>query len=107
MKNRFNWEFELLKAAYRGAQAEYLRRTDAERDREALAANLRRAVRQAEDRRGAFPGVDQYDLFLDRTIGIIREVIERAPGEKDLEPLLADGWRRFTALEDEIRLRLK
>ena len=107
MKNRFNWEFELLKAAYRGAQAEYLRRTDAERDREALLRNLRRAVEQAEDRRGAFPGMDQYDLFLEQTIGIVREVIERSPGEEDLEPLLADGWRRLSALEDEIRLRLK
>jgi len=107
MKNRFNWEFELLKAAYRGAQAEYLRRTDAERDRDALVANLRRAAAQAEDRRGAFPGVDQYDLFLDRYLGVVREVIDRASGEADLEPLLAEGWRRFTSLEDEIRLRLK
>ncbi|MBN1827119.1 MAG: hypothetical protein JW958_12755 [Candidatus Eisenbacteria bacterium] len=107
MKNRFNWVFELLKAAYRGAQAEYLRRTDAERDREALYRNLRAALAETEERRGEFPGVDQYDLFLDEYARILRDVLDRAPAETDLEPLLAEGWRRFTALEDEIRIRLK
>jgi len=32
MKNRFNWNFELLKAQYIGAQAEYMRGSTPEKD---------------------------------------------------------------------------
>jgi hypothetical protein len=107
MKNRFNWNFELLKAQYIGVQAEYLRGSDPDGDARTLLDALHRLAHRARERQREFPGEEQYLLWLTEYVEIIEDVLGRARQGGELEPLLAEGRERITALQDDIRLHLK
>jgi len=106
MKNRFNWNFELLKAQYIGAQAEYMRGSTPEKDAQIALDTLGGLVNRARERQGEFPGEEQYHLWLTEYIEIIEDVLSRARESGDLESLLAEGRERITTLQDDIRLHL-
>lgn len=107
MKNRFNWDFEILRSAFFNAHSLYSRGVDAEADRGILFESIEAAIARARSRRNEFPAEPQYELFLDDYVAILEGFLREARSADDLEPLLQDGRRRITTLEDDIRLHLK